>query len=291
MDEACVCWRAAWREGLAVALHHRMLVAFALLAVLCERALAFATGSTPEPAALLRALEDTFAALGGGVPAPSMALQPEPALLAFGLFLVGLFIVVGVLGLIRDLLVRRGYRPQDMVARGARYFWPVLKLKVSVYLGFGAVVVLLLSGAQAAGGGPWLWLAGGASALAFAASRVVLSLGDKILVTEEPCKVREVYRRLPGLLRPHLGAAMRFYAVMFAMMGAAVAAELALSLTPLSGATRLIPMVFLLAFSTVLVKAAVFVFYLQLAGRATRDRLARSTPPSNREKGGLLWRT
>ncbi|KPQ00003.1 MAG: hypothetical protein HLUCCA12_17670 [Rhodobacteraceae bacterium HLUCCA12] len=267
MTEATVCWRAAWLEGLAVALHHRMFVLFALLGVVCERALSFATGSTPEPVVGLGALADLFAAPQARFPTPSASLGPGAALLTLGLFLAGLFIIVGVLGLMRDLLVRRGYRPEDIVARGARYIWPVLKLKLTVYLAFGAPIALLILGACALGGGPWLWLAIAAGLALFALARVVLSLGEKILVVEEPRTLREVCRRVPGLLRPHMDMAARFYAVMFVLMSAAVGAELALATLPLPAVPQIIVMATLLAFATVAIKAASFVFYLQLAGR------------------------
>ena len=93
-------------------------------------------------------------------------------------------------------------------------------------------------------------------------------------MTEEPRNVGEVYRRLPRLLRSHLGALMRFYVILFAVMGTTIAAEFALAESSLPDAVRMTFMFGLLAFYTVANKAAVFIFYLQLAARAPDDYAA-----------------
>ena len=68
---------------------------------------------------------------------------------------------------------------------------------------------------------------------------------------------------------------------MVLVMGAVVVAELAFAATPLPGATRAVPMVFLLAYSKISIKAASFVFYLQLAGGSSEPGFVRSAAPES----------
>lgn len=275
-----VSWRRAWRRGLRVALHHRVLLALVAVALLCERALTLSATLDPGLRAFWSVqLERVMAAgLHSAPAAAGAALEdlPWPLLLVVLLLFVGMLLLIGVVTLIRDLLLAGRYRTGRVLQQGGSFFWPVVRYKLPIYL-LGSVFSLGIatilwnlrgstgSGPLAAAAGlALLWLAG------FAVARVFLSLGTKVIVTEAPIGSAAVYRRIARLVRPQLGSVVVFYALVLALTGATSLAVWALSMLPAPAPLRAAVAVALLAAVTLIMKAAAFDLYLQLADRSRR---------------------
>lgn len=268
---------AAWRVGLHVACRQRTLVLLTVFAVAGERALTIGmhlAGSAPAvlgEAALdqgLRWLEQ---------PSRLVSLLPfggmEGYLLAAtAAFLLGLFVLVGVVGLLRDLLLRGGYRAEFVLARGWRYCGPMIAFKLPLYLGTGLAYLLVLGAVplrQPDGGWSWrgLAVAGLLCTLIFFGAQIYLSLGAKVIVAEEVRTPGPVYRRIGELARPHLGPVLRFYAVRLLVLAAVLAGSALAWRASLPVGARVAGSIVLLGWATLLLKAATFSFYLRLAGR------------------------
>ncbi|MDG4584379.1 MAG: hypothetical protein P9E67_09905 [Candidatus Competibacter sp.] len=266
-----------WRAGLRVACRQRALVLLTVFAVACERALTLGmhlAGSGPAAlgeAALdqgLRWLEQ---------PSRMASLPPFGGmegylLVATAAFLLGLFVLVGVVGLLRDLLLRGDYRAEYVLARGWRYCGPMIAFKLPLYLGVGLAYLLVLGAVplrQPDGGWSWSGLAIGGllCALMFFGAQIVLSLGAKIIVAEEVRAPGRVYRRIGELAHPHLGGVLRFYVARLLVLAAALAGSALVWRAPLPVGARVVGSIVLLGWATVLLKAATFGFYLRLAGR------------------------
>lgn len=301
-DATPVSWQAAWRGGLAVAFRHWTLIGLAFIAVLCERAVLLAADlaqmNTGNTVAVARRLLSEIQKGPGAIVAPRIPEPSEAALLAAVviLFLFGLLVLIGVLGLIRDLLTGRQYHLRDFVARGGRYFWPVVKLKVPIYLALGALLAAVLSMAPAGQGrsvGFWTWAAAGGAicTFAFIGARVVLSLGDKIIVTEDLRSPMAVYRRVLLLLRPHLSATLCFYGVMVLVTAITGVASVLSAALPLGIGVRFILIAFELALATVCISASGFQFYLQLASVVCpgRSESAIGPPQPGIESRRDIW--
>lgn len=268
---------AAWRAGLHVAFRQHALVLLAVFAVACERALTIGmdlAGSNLTPlgeAALdqgLRWLEQPsrMASL------PPFGGREGYVLAATAAFLLGLFVLVGVVGLLRDLLLRGHYRAEFVLARGWRYCGPMIAFKLPLYLGVGLGYLLVLGAVplrQPDGGWSWSGLATGAllCALIFFGVQMVLSLGAKIIVAEEVRAPGQVYRRIGALARPHLGRVLRFYAVRLLVLLMTLAGSALAWRAPLPVGVRVAGSIALLGWATLLLKAATFSFYLRLAGQ------------------------
>lgn len=267
----------AWRVGLHVACRQHALVLLAVFAVACERALTIGmdlAGSDLTPlgeAALdqgLRWLEQ---------PSWMASLQPfggmEGYLLAAtAAFLLGLFVLVGVVGLLRDLLLRGGYRAKFVLARGWRYCGPMIAFKLPLYLGTGLGYLLVLGAVplrQPDGGWSWrgLAVAGLLCAGVFFVAQIVLSLGAKVIVAEEVRAPGPVYRRIRELTRLRFGRVLRFYAVRLLVLAAVLVGSALAWRAPLPVEVRVAGSIALLGWATLLLKAATFSFYLRLAGR------------------------
>jgi hypothetical protein len=253
------------------------LVLLAVFAVACERALTIGmdlAGSDLTPlgeAALdqgLRWLEQ---------PSWMASLQPfggmEGYLLAAtAAFLLGLFVLVGVVGLLRDLLLRGGYRAKFVLARGWRYCGPMIAFKLPLYLGTGLGYLLVLGAVplrQPDGGWSWrgLAVAGLLCAGVFFVAQIVLSLGAKVIVAEEVRAPGPVYRRIRELTRLRFGRVLRFYAVRLLVLAAVLVGSALAWRAPLPVEVRVAGSIALLGWATLLLKAATFSFYLRLAGR------------------------
>ena len=267
-----VSWRAAWRKGLAVAADNRVLLALVAVAVLCERSLSYlAPWMGADGGALLAAAMGPDGSLAkGAFPPPDSA---ESRMLALGgiLFLLGLLLIVGVVTLIRDLLLEGRYRAAGVLGRGTRYLWPILKFKLPLY-GVASLVSLTMIGVlwslsrqgmsgfwpvALALGGLWLCL--------FGVARVFLSLGVKILITEHPPRVRSVYARVIQIVWPRFAAVIVFYLVLMAVSAAAALLAWGGWQLPAPAPLRAGLSIFVLAAATLVMKAASFALYLQLA--------------------------
>lgn len=266
-----------WRAGLRVACRQRALVLLTTFAVACERALAIGMGLAGIDPKSLGEL-----ALDQGrhwleQPLRMASLPPfggmEGYLLAAtAAFLLGLFVLVGVVGLLRDLLLRGHYRAEWVLARGWRYCGPMIAFKLPLYLGVGLGYLLVLGAAplrQADGGWSWSGLAIGGlfCALMFFGAQIVLSLGAKIIVAEEVRAPGRVYRRIGELARPHLGGVLRFYVARLLVLATALAGSALAWRAPLPVEVRVVGSIVLLGWATVLLKATTFGFYLRLVGR------------------------
>lgn len=268
---------AAWRAGLRVACRQRALVLLTVFAVACERALTIGIDlAGSDPAALGEA------ALDQGLrwleqPSRRVALLPFGGmegylLVATAAFLLGLFVLVGVVGLLRDLLLRGHYHAEYVLARGWRYCGPMIAFKLPLYLGVGLGYLLVLGAAplrQPDGGWSWSGLAtdGLLCTLIFFGAQIVLSLGAKIIVAEEVRAPGRVYRRIGALARPYLGRVLRFYAARLLVLLMTLAGSALAWRAPLPVGVRVVGSIALLGWATLLLKAATFSFYLRLAGR------------------------
>ena len=255
-----------------------MLFILVAIALVCERVFSLSMSLDPELRAFWTAQARRLAeASVHASPAASTLVLDAPLLplLAVALlFGAGMLLLLGVVTLIRDLLLRGQYRSRRVLRRGGRYFWPVLRYKLPVYVtgsvfssGIAAAVWNLRSGegpgalASAVALG-LLWLS------AFAVARVFLSLGTKVIVSEPPIATAAVYRRVWRIVRPHLGAVAVFYALVLALTAVTTLAVWGLSSLPAPAALRVAVTIALLAAVTLVMKVAAFDLYLQLAGHA-----------------------
>jgi hypothetical protein len=270
-----------------VALRHRVLLALVAIALVCERVLTLSAAVDPRLRAFWAEHVQRVAETGlqAGPAAVAEALQglTWPLLPVALLFLTGMLLLVGVVTLIRDLLLHGHYRSRGVLRQGGHYFWPVLRYKLPVYMA-GSVFSLIIAAALwelhsrsaprpvlAAAVLALLWLAG------FAVARVFLSLGTKVIVSEAPIATAAVFRRVLRIVRPHLGTVVIFYLLLLALTAAAMLAVWGLASLPAPPALRAAVAVALLAAVTLVMKAAAFDLYLQLAGRSRP-----STPVADR---------
>lgn len=284
-------WRRAWARGFQVALHHRVLLLLVAVAVLCERALTLSALFHPAPGSLPVAsggsasgssMADMAAALSrmtnasaptGSQAADVVADLPWTLFPAAGLLVAGMLLLIGVATLLRDLLLHHAYRSQRVLSQGSRFFWPVLRYKLPIYL-VGSVFSLLVVASLADAwrrpipqalvpsvGLGLLWLIG------FGIARVFLSLGTKIIVTEAAMPMASVYRRVWRIVQRDLGVVIVFYALLLGLTACTTVGVWGLSMLPAPPALRLVAAIALLAVVTLIMKAASFDLYLQLAGR------------------------
>lgn len=270
-----VAWLAAWSDGLRIALEHRKLVAVAALAGAFEGAFGIWRSQMSltwmEFGALLEdAIVSALQHPLGGYSALADADGLAAALLfAAFCFLFGAALLVGLLGLLRDLLVRRGYCLTDLTARTRELFWPVFWFKFPVYLLLGATVVLVAAPVWAHRESAAFETLAVASAvifsIAFGIARVFLSLGAKVLAAEGVRGNKAIYRRVVALISPHLGEVTKFHLATLVTVVLTVGAVTAICGRLTDSAVQLGVGFLIVGFVTVVTKAATFRFYLQLA--------------------------
>jgi hypothetical protein len=275
-----VSWSLAYRDGLMLTIHHKVFTLIAAFSVVCERSVSLFTAFTgiglDQVFADYRELLVTF-------PSPIRhdftAPLPFRGFLSFlpvavGLFLLGAFLLIGILGLIRDLLIRKGYRVQEVFTRGREYFWPIFKFKVpvyfinAVYLAVAAPPLLSFSGSKVAYM-LWLSIALFFFFVLFIVGRVALSLGPKIIVVEEKRRVMDIYRRVIETVKPAMWQAAIFYTLMIGIMAIGILVPWGIARIGLPSILEIILSVFFMAFVTVMMKASSFSMYIQLVSLST----------------------
>lgn len=270
-----VSWRHAYKDGLAITFHHKVLLLIAAFSAVCERSITLFTdytGVSIEQAAI--DYRDLLASSPYGIDQDLSVLLPYRGLMTFlplacGLFILGAFLLVGLLGLLRDLLTRRGYRVQEVFVRGREYFWTIFKFKLPIYVvnsTFIAVVAPPLLSFRGERGAYvfWVSIASFTSFLLFAAARVPLSLGPKIIVVEELRRVIAVYRRVTEVIKPVMGQTAIFYMILMGIVGLGFLVPMGITRLGLPAISETVLSVFFIAFVTVVMKASSFSFYLQL---------------------------
>lgn len=269
-----LCWYA-WRKGFSVALDEKVFVILVAFSVLFGRSLSFFMESAEiDIASFLNENMDLLPILENDAEKAVQVLMSRYHLggevgLVLPLFLLGVFLLVGVLGLMRDLLVRQGYQVQHVLLHGRHYFWPIILFKLPVYLLLGIISFMFLLPGFGQGGdssGLWMWWIGGGIFLLglFGLARVFLSLGPKIIVTEESISVVAVYHRVLKIVTSNPAVVIVFYASMLLVMGLVLYLSFVLMSVSAPFFWRALLTIFLLSYSTVIIKAAAFVFYLHL---------------------------
>lgn len=280
-------WRGAYLRGWRVTCGYKIFTALTLFAIVCERAFSLfliATGATPRDfAARYRAMVLAFTGdpLGGLAP-----LRPHARLFAelavFGtLFLLAGVMLVGILGLMRDLLLRDGVDGRKLFRRGGRFFWPIAKFKIPIYAALAAVALplapLILRGGGAnvnvepvpTSPATLATLGAVAAAVAFATcffvARILLSLGPKVIVAHDLWHVRSVYRQVLRLVRSNPVPVLLFYLSMMPLIGAMFATPALLAMLPVPRAVSLALSFFGLAVLSVFIKASSFCLYVSLS--------------------------
>jgi hypothetical protein len=269
-----VSLRNAFGTGLSVACHHGVFVLIAVLALVWERSVSIYTSwrgiGVLEFAGQYKAMmvETAKHPLDGFA-----NVRPYGELYAFMgvvvvLVIAGAFLWVGILGLLRDLLVRSGYDLRKLGRRGGEYFWRIIRFKAPVYGALGLLIAMVACVAGSRGGGGlWVFVGSGCGLLVvFVFARVLLSLGPKRIVTCELTRVFPVYEEVWQLARPYLARVLLFQ-VMLVCLGL-VPLLLPVGLASVgthSGINAVLTLV-VGAFVAVVGKASSFCLYLQLAG-------------------------
>jgi hypothetical protein len=286
---AVVSWLQAYRDGVALTAQHRVFLPIAGFAVLCERSMSVYTAITGTTLGELAKQYGGFLDAFWKDPFGGLALlAPYPGLVMFmpvyaALLALGGFIYIGVLGLLRDLLVREGFNVRDLGARGKALFWPVIKFKLPIYFALSALFLALAPVVLAARSlAPAAIIAAAAAlgvfgVLAFL-GRVALSLGPKFIAVEGDAPWRVLASAVAGAVRPALWEVVWFYAVMFVLGGAALAAPVAMSWLGVPPMAVIALTVFLLSFYAIFLRASSFYLYFQLAGARTSPEARGGAP-------------
>jgi len=274
-SQQTISWLQAYRCGLSIAINHKIFTLLAFLAILCERSLSLFTQLTGismlEVTNLYMSLWRSFAQNPfGGIKMLSSYQQLYLFLpVAIGLFMVGMFIFVGIHGLLRDLLLKQGYQVHLLFKRGHHYFWRVLRFKAPIYLGLSlllVVEVVLISRQKEL---LWILVFQVISVLlfglAFFIASIFLSIGPKIIMTQEVVKVRSLYACILKLIRPFWISVLTFYFVMLMMVFGAFVFSAGLWWIDVLPIVRTCLSIFMWAFLAVIMTASSFSFYLQMA--------------------------
>ena len=273
---------AGWR----VARHHRALVVIATFAVLCERAVTLYvlwTGVSLREVALQ--YQEMLGEISRRPFAGADIIEQYRALYAFMgvvgvLFALGAFLLVGLLGLLRDVLMQRSYQPREIVRRGKEFFWRVVRFKIPIYLAISATAVCAAPVLFSAAAHPALALLPAiAAALALFGvgfiGRVFLSLGPKVIVATGIREVLPVYGLIFRLVRPYTSSVFWFYTAVAGITSLTLLVPTSMSFFNVPVSIVIVSTMLIASFITVFAKAAAFAFYLQLdasVGRSTDHR-------------------
>ncbi|MCP4149663.1 MAG: hypothetical protein GY757_18095 [bacterium] len=276
-DKKTVSWQEAYRVGLSVAVNQKIFTLIALFSIICERSISFFIHFNDISLTVVAHEYKKMAILFSKDPlGETWSAGQFPELNSFlpiaaVFFFLGVFFFIGILGLMRDLMVRHGYKTQDIFARGKRYLWPVIRFKVPLYLLLGIVQVILLLWVLSVQGTTFqlstqLLIAVSLYGFVFFIARIFLSLGPKVIVTETET-IKQSFllcKRIMKLVVPHLGQILVFYILMLVAVGFSLVlpfwlGRLTLPFVPLTIITLLT-----VSFLTIALKASSFCLYLQL---------------------------
>ena len=274
-----VSWREAYRVGLAIAINHKIFTILVVFALLCQRFLSFFSHYTGlSVGSILSQYQGMIVAFSENPFAgpDKLAQYSEFYILllpAAVLFLIGLFVLIGIVALMKDLLLQRGYKVTTLAGKGWRYFWPVMRLKLPVYAVVSCSLLLLIAPViQNRNNESFLIWAIGCGIIGttiFIAIRILLSLGEKMIILEGKQKNRKIIRRIFKIIRPAFHEVILYYCVMFIMIGFSLLFPVLLKMTNISMSFIIIISLILASFVTVVIKASSFCFYLQLVGEVS----------------------
>jgi hypothetical protein len=281
-----VSLRSAFGMGLGVACHHRVFVLVAIFALVWERSVAIYTSWRGIGVLEFATQYKEMVVVTAKHPLDGFAnVRPYGELYAFMtvvvvLLVAGAFLWVGILGLLRDLLVRRGYDVRKLGRRGGEYFWRILRFKAPIYTLLGVILAMLGSFALLASNAGFRALAAvGTGVLLFGLflfARVLLSLGPKMIVTCELSRMLLAYRQVWQLARPHLVKVLVFQVMLLCLGSVPLFLPVGLAAVGAGGGVSVLLTLVVGAFIAVVGKASSFCLYLQLAG----SQVPQSTPTS-----------
>jgi len=203
---------------------------------------------------------------------------------------MGAFFLVGILGLIRDLLVKKRCKTTLVMRRGQQYFWPIARFKLPIYLLLGIILIVLASFVMPTLNAPViltadLFIVMIIYGVIFFFSRIFLSLGPKMIVTEEIKKVFPLYNRIIKLVHPFWQSVMIFYSLMFGLLVITIILPFGLHMLGIPFVTLTIISVVVVSFLTVVIKASSFSLYLQLRSAVGSGMLQLSL---DQKKSGII---
>ena len=269
-----VSWREAYRVGFSIAVNYKVFTWIALFSILCERYISFYLYFTNiSLAKVFNQYKEMIVSMARDPLGNCWHINQFKELVSFipialVFFLIGAFFLIGILGLMRDLLVKQDFRTKEIFQRGRIYFWPVFRFKLPIYFVLGFIIIALAS-PLIKRDPPFKFSFPTLAVILivgcmFFFTRVFLSFGPKIIVTEELKKILPLYKRIAALIYPSIKQVLIFYAWMFLMVGFSLALPIALKLMGVSFAPLMIISLSFIAFFTVVMKASSFCFYLQL---------------------------
>jgi len=275
IEKVPVSWKEAYKLGLSLALNHMVLTLITVFAILCERSLSlFVHFSGISITKVFNQYKEVAASLAKDPLGQSWTIVQFKELASFFpvaalLFVMGAFFLVGILGLIRDLLVKKNFKTTLVLKRGKQYFWPIVRYKLPIYLLLGIILIVLASSVMPNFNAPAvltveLFIASIIYGIIFFFFRIFLSLGPKMIVTEEIKKVFPLYRRIIKLVHPYWQPVMIFYSLMFALLGITIILPIGLNMLGIPFVPLIIISVVVVSFLTVVIKASSFSLYLQL---------------------------
>lgn len=269
-----VSWSRAYQDGMMIAIHNKIFTLIVAFSVICERSISlFASLTGVGIDQVFVEYRDflinsmTYMDFTSPLPFPGfLFFLPIAAVL----FLMGAFLLVGILGLIRDLLIRKGYRAQEVFIRGREYFWPIFKFKATVYIinsVFIAIAAPPLLSFDGSKGDYLLWLSVALFFffVFFVVTSVALSLGSKIIVVEGSYRVLDVYRRIIEIVKPAIRQTAIFYTLMMGIVAIGILVPWEIARLRLPSMMGIILSIFFIAFVAVIMKVSAFYMYLQLS--------------------------
>lgn len=258
-----------------IALNHKVFTALAVFALLCERSIFLFTHYTgitmrqvaADYAGMLTTIVDKPLSGPDFLSYYSSLYNFLP--LAILLFLAGFLMLVGIVGLMRDLLIDHGYKAQHVFTLGRQYFWPVIKFKLPLYAGVSLLVIM-------SAGPAFMFFQRGKLfvAIVFGAAIIIptlisgnmmLSLGQNMIIAGDVRDVSPVYRAVISLLRPYMAEVIMFYVVMLVITGLGFAMPFLIGSMKLPFFAQTLLDILVLSFMTVFLKAASFCLYFRLA--------------------------
>ena len=270
-----VSWKDAYSIGFEIAINNKVFLLITFFAVLAERSTSLFlqyTGITMEQ--IIADYKGVFIAFADNPTGGYEILLPFKNIFIFmpvvvALFLLAAFILVGVLGLMRDLLIKKGYRPQDLFIRAGQFFWPVLKFKIPVYLIMSTLLILAALPALVHRQNKTMMIVYVVIGLlfyfmAFVAARIMLSLGPKMIVTKEIRKIIPVYRTVLQIIRPAIKQVIIFYLLMFGIIFVGLLIPFGVGRIEGNFILKNLFVILMMSFLTIFIKASSFSMYLQL---------------------------